>query len=80
MGIQAGLEASHLVVFLTRKKVDLEFDSPYIRHIQEEVKQLPAEVDAAYREKYAQFTTEVTIKPLSLIVLPLIGLLSKRTL
>ena len=56
-GILAGLEASHVVVFLARKKVDLEFDSPYIRHIQEEVKQLPAEVDAAYREKYAQFTT-----------------------
>ena len=45
-GIQAGLEASHFVVFLTRKKVDLEFDSPYVRYIQEEVKQLPAEVDA----------------------------------
>ncbi|MDE8715157.1 nitroreductase family protein, partial [Veillonella atypica] len=51
-GILAGLEASHVVVFLARKKADLEFDSPYIRHIQEEVKQLPAEVDAAYREKY----------------------------
>ena len=57
-GIQAGLEASHFVVFLTRKKVDLEFDSPYVRYIQEEVKQLPAEVDAIYKEKYAQFTTE----------------------
>ena len=56
-GIQAGLEASHFVVFLTRKKVDLEFDSSYVRYIQETVKQLPAEVDAAYREKYAQFTT-----------------------
>ena len=56
-GILAGLEASHVVVFLARKKVDLEFDSPYIRHIQEEVKQLPAEIDAVYREKYAQFTT-----------------------
>ena len=56
-GIHAGLEASHLVVFLTRKKVDLEFDSPYVRYIQETVKQLPAEIDAAYREKYAQFTT-----------------------
>ena len=56
-GIHAGLEASYLVVFLTRKKVDLEFDSPYVRYIQETVKQLPAEVDAAYREKYAQFTT-----------------------
>ena len=31
---------------------------PYIRHIQEEVKQLPPGVDAAYRQKYAQFTTE----------------------
>lgn len=57
-GILAGLEASHVVVFLVRKKADLEFDSTYIRHIQEEVKQLLAEVDAAYREKYAQFTTE----------------------
>lgn len=57
-GIQAGLEASHFVVFLVRKKQDLEFDSTYIRHIQEAVKQLPAEVDAVYREKYAQFTTE----------------------
>ena len=57
-GILAGLEASHVVVFLARKKSDLEFDSPYIRHIQEEVKQLPPEVDAAYRQKYAQFTTE----------------------
>ena len=57
-GILAGLEASHLVVFLARKKTDLEFDSSYIRYIQEEVKQLPAEVDAAYREKYAQFTKE----------------------
>ena len=56
-GIHAGLEASHFVVFLTRKKVDLEFDSPYVRYIQEEVKQLPAEVDAIYKEKYAQFTT-----------------------
>ena len=36
-GIQAGLEASHFVVFLTRKKVDLEFDSPYVRYIQEAV-------------------------------------------
>ena len=27
-GIHAGLEASHLVVFLARKKVDLEFESP----------------------------------------------------
>ena len=33
-GIQAGLEASHFVVFLTRKKVDLEFYSPYVRYIQ----------------------------------------------
>ena len=57
-GILAGLEASHVVVFLACKKADLEFDSSYIRHIQEEVKQLPAEVDAAYREKYAQFTKE----------------------
>ena len=57
-GIHAGLEASHLVVFLTRKKVDLEFDSPYVRYIQETVKQLPAEIDAVYREKYAQFTKE----------------------
>ena len=57
-GILAGLEASHVVVFLARKKSDLEFDSPYIRHIQEEVKQLPPGVDAAYRQKYAQFTTE----------------------
>ena len=56
-GILAGLEASHVVVFLVRKKVDLEFDSSYVRYIQETVKQLPAEVDAAYREKYAQFTT-----------------------
>ena len=46
------------MVFLARKKADLEFDSSYIRHIQEEVKQLPAEIDAAYREKYAQFTKE----------------------
>ncbi len=53
-GIHAGLEASHFVVFLSRKKVDLEFDSSYVRYIQETVKQLPAEVDAAYREKYAQ--------------------------
>ena len=57
-GIQAGLEASDFVVILARKKVDLEFDSPYIRHIQEEVKQLPAEIDAAYRDFYAGFTTE----------------------
>jgi len=57
-GIHAGLEASHFVVFLTRKKVDLEFDSPYVRYIQETVKQLPAEIDAVYREKYAQFTKE----------------------
>ncbi|MDU6735091.1 MAG: NAD(P)H-dependent oxidoreductase [Veillonella sp.] len=52
------IQASHVVVFLARKKADLEFDSSYIRHIQEEVKQLPAEIDAAYREKYAQFTKE----------------------
>ena len=71
-GILAGLEASHVVVFLARKKVDLEFDSPYIRHIQEEVKQLPAEIDAVYREKYAQFTTS-DLKHLSLNVLLLIG-------
>ena len=76
-GIHAGLEASHFVVFLTRKKVDLEFDSPYVRYIQEEVKQLPAEVDAAYREKYAQFTTS-DLKPLSLNVLLLTGLQNKR--
>ncbi|MDU1300333.1 MAG: nitroreductase family protein, partial [Veillonella sp.] len=57
-GIHAGLEASHFVVFLTRKKVDLEFDSSYVRYIQETVKQLPAEIDAVYREKYAQFTKE----------------------
>ena len=57
-GILAGLEASHVVVFLARKKADLEFDSSYIRYIQEEVKQLPAEIDAVYREKYAQFTKE----------------------
>ncbi|MDU4443670.1 MAG: NAD(P)H-dependent oxidoreductase [Veillonella sp.] len=52
------IQNPHVVVFLARKKADLEFDSSYIRHIQEEVKQLPAEVDAAYREKYAQFTKE----------------------
>ena len=30
---------------------------PYVRYIQEEVKQLPAELDAIVK-KYAQFTTE----------------------
>lgn len=56
-GIQAGLEASHFVVILARKKGDLEFDSPYIRHIQEEVKQLPKEVDEVYRGFYEGFVT-----------------------
>ena len=37
---------------------DLAYAMKYRRHIQEEVKQLPPEVDAAYRQKYAQFTTE----------------------
>ena len=54
----AGLEASHVVVFLTRKKSILNL----ILHIsvtysRRELKQLPAEIDAVYREKYAQFTT-----------------------
>ena len=51
------LEAGHFVVFLARKKLILNSILHICRHIQEEVKQLPAEVDASIPKKYAQFTT-----------------------
>ena len=58
LGIQAGLEASHFVVFLTRKRWIWNLILLMYAIFKEEVKQLPAEVDAIYKEKYAQFTTE----------------------
>lgn len=76
-GIHAGLEASHFVVFLTRKKVDLEFDSPYVRYIQETVKQLLQKL-MRYIVKNMLNLQKKTIKHLNLNVLLLIGPLNKR--
>lgn len=57
-GIQAGLEASHFVVILARRKQELEIDSDYITHIQNEVKELPEDMQNLYKDFYARFTTE----------------------
>lgn len=57
-GIQASLEASHFVVILARRKKEIEFNAPYIRHIVEEVRQLPEEIQELYKGFYKRFTEE----------------------
>ncbi|WP_251421800.1 NAD(P)H-dependent oxidoreductase [Veillonella agrestimuris] len=57
-GIQAGLEASHFVAILARKKQEIQFDSPYIRHMVDEVKQLPEDIQDLYKGFYKRFTEE----------------------
>lgn len=55
-GIKDKLDASHFVVFLARKKVDITFGSDYIRHMLKDVHQVPDEVYEFYRNAYSNFS------------------------
>lgn len=50
--------ASHFVIILARKKKGMLYGSPYIKHMMEEVKQLPEDVKALYSEFYEKFQKE----------------------
>lgn len=54
-GIQAGLDASHFIVILARKKADLVYGSAYLEHIQHDVKELPEAAYMLYKDAYTNF-------------------------
>ena len=47
--------ASHFVVLLARKNADMIYDSDYIRHIVEDVQQLPSDIQEQRKRKYENF-------------------------
>lgn len=47
--------ASHFVIILVRKPVDMKFGSKYIDHMMANVKQLPLEAQDLYRQFYKNF-------------------------
>jgi nitroreductase len=47
--------ASHFVVLLARRKADMIYDSDYIRHIMNDVQNLPADIQKQRSNKYENF-------------------------
>lgn len=55
-GARNSLEgASHLVVILARKAVDMNYASPYITHIMKDIQQFPDDIGAARRKGFENF-------------------------
>ncbi len=57
-GAQKSLDgASHFVIFLARKRQDLEWGSHYLEHILIDVKQMPEDIYNVYGPAYKNFAT-----------------------
>jgi len=50
--------ASHFMIILSRKRQDMHFDSDYIKHMMNDVKQLPEDVVPIYSQFYEAFQTK----------------------
>ena len=52
------LTASHFVIILARKAKGMKYDSSYIKHMMNDVKELPLDVQNMYSEFYTKFQKE----------------------
>ncbi len=50
--------ASHFIVFLANKRVDVTFGSAYLDHVLKEIHQIPDKVYDFFQEAYTQFSTK----------------------